>query len=199
MSNRLADEKGGEYRPPLNNLEAEQALLGALLVNNEAVHLVATFLKPEHFFLPVHGHIYDAPLHMVRRREVANPVTLKSYCENDEALQESGVAKYLARLAGSAVTVINAEHYGRAIHDLHVRRGLINLAEDMRDIAYDAPLDQPPAEQVESAESKLHQLIEGAPGTRSERRSIGTAAREAAARERSLRKVPRYDGPSGTT
>ena len=126
-------------------------------------------------------------------------MTFRSCFENDEALQESGVAKYLARLAGSAVTVINAEHYGRAIHDLHVRRGLINLAVDMRDIAYDAPLDQPPAEQVESAESKLHELIEGAPGTRSERRSIGTAAREAAARERSLRKVPRYDGPSGTT
>ena len=177
MSNRLADEQGGEYRPPPSNLEPEQALL----VNSEAIHLVATFLEPDHFFLPVHGRIYSAVMHMVGRREIANPVTLKSYFENDEALTEAGGGGYLARLAGSAVTVINAGHYSRAIHDLYVRRGLINLAEDMRDIASDAPLDQPPAEQVERAESKLHELLEGAPGTHSERRTIGTAAREAAA------------------
>ena len=181
MSNRLADEKAGDYRPPPSNLEAEQALLGALLVNNEAINLVATFLEPEHFFLPVHGRICAAVMHHVGRREVANPVTLKSYFENDEALAEAGGGQYLARLAGSAVTVINAGHYGSAIYDLHGRRGLISLAEDMRDITYEAPLDQPPAEQVERAESKLHELLEGAPGTHSERRSIGTAAREATA------------------
>ena len=152
--------------------------LGALLVNNEAIHLVATFLEPEHFFLPVHGRIYAAVMHYVGRREIANPVTLRSCFENDEALQEAGGAQHLARLAGSAVTVINAGHYGRAIHDLHVRRALIDLAEDMRDTAYDASFDQLPTEQVERAESKLRELLEeGAPGTRSERRSIGTAAR----------------------
>ena len=181
MSSRLADEKAPDYRTPPSNLEAEQALLGALLVNNEAIHLVATFLEPEHFFLPVHGRIYAAVLHMVGRREVATPVTLKTFFENDEALKEAGGGQYLARLAGSAVTVINAEHYGRTIHDLHVRRGLIGVAEDMLGSAYDAPLDQPPAEQVERAESKLHELLEGAPGTHSERRTIATAAREATA------------------
>ena len=146
MSDRRAGEKVEEGpRPPPSNLEAEQALLGALLVNNEAIHLVATFLEPEHFFLPVHGRIYAAVLHMVGRREVATPVTLKTFFENDEALKEAGGGQYIARLAGSAVTVINAEHYGRTIHDLHVRRGLIGVAEDMRDVAYDAPLDQPPS------------------------------------------------------
>ena len=161
MSDRRAGEKVEEGpRPPPSNLEAEQALL----VNNEAIHLVATFLEPEHFFLPVHGRIYSAVMHMVGRREVANPVTLKTFFENDEALKEAGGGQYLARLAGSAVTVINAGHYGHVIHDLHVRRGLITLAEDMRDVAYDAPLDQPPREQVESAEAKLHELLEGAPG-----------------------------------
>ena len=182
MSDRRAGEKVEEGpRPPPSNLEAEQALLGALLVNNEAIHLVATFLEPEHFFLPVHGRIYTAVLHMVGRREVATPVTLKTFFENDEALKEAGGGQYLARLAGSAVTVINAEHYGRTIHDLHVRRGLIGVAEDMRDVAYDAPLDQPPREQVERAEAKLHELLEGAPGTQSERRTIGDAASGAAA------------------
>ena len=180
MSTLRAVEKVAEPRPPPSNLEAEQALLGALLVNNEAIHVVATFLEPEHFFLPVHGRIYAAVLHMVGRREIANPVTLKPHFENDEGLNEAGGGEYLARLAGSAVTVINAGHYGRAIYDQHVLRALINLSEEIREDAYDAPFDQPPREQAESAEAKLHEIIEGAPGTRTERRTIGTAAREAA-------------------
>ena len=90
MRNRLADEKGGEYRSPPKNLEAEQALLGAILVNNEAIHLVANFLEPEHLILPVHGRIYCAVMQMVGRRETANPVTLKPFFENDEALTEAG-------------------------------------------------------------------------------------------------------------
>ncbi len=161
-----------EHRSPPNNLEAEQALL----VNNESIHLVANFREPEHFFQPIHGRIYDVVMHFVGRRETATPVTIKSYFENDEALKEVGGGQYLARLAGSAVTVINAGHYGRAVQDLHLRRSLIHLAEDMRDAAYDAPLDQSPREQVESVGSKLYRLLEDAPGTRLEFRSIGTAA-----------------------
>ncbi len=174
-------EKGGEYRPLPRNLEAEQALLGAILVNNEAIHLVASFLEPDHFFLPVHGRVYDAVRQMVERREEANPVTLKPYFENDEALKEAGGARYLARLAGSAVTVTNAGNYGRAVHDLYVRRQLITLAEELQDAAYDAPLDQPPAEQAEQAVSRIHEILQGVPGTGSERHSIGTAGDEAIA------------------
>ena len=180
MNNVIEFEKTKGYRSPPNNLEAEQALLGALLVNNEAIHLVTSFLESQHFYLPVHGRIYDAVMQMVGRREIANPVTLKTFFENDEALEEAGGGQYLARLAGSAVTVINAEHYGRAIHDLHVRRQLIFLAEEMQDTAYDAPLDQPPAEVAANAESKFHELLADAPGTRVAQRTIGEAGHEAA-------------------
>ena len=148
------------YRSPPSNLEAEQALLGALLVNNEAASLVSAFLLPEHFFLPVHGRIYDAVLRMVERGQIANPVTLKHYFERDEALEEAGGGQYLARLAGSAVTVINAEHYGRAIHDLALRRSLVSIGEEVVNDAYDGPLDQPAAEQIETAEHSLYQLAE---------------------------------------
>ena len=158
----------------------EQALLGALLVNNEAIHLVATFLEAPHFFLPVHGRIYDAVMHFVGRREIANRVTLRAYFANDKALKDAGGAQYLARLVSSAVTVIKAGHYGRAVHDLYLRRQLIFCAEDVSDAAFDAPLDQPPREQVESVESKLHELVEDALGTRTQRRTIGEAAHEAA-------------------
>ena len=167
-----------EHRSPPSNLAAEQALLGALLVNNEAIHLVATFLQPEHLFLPVHGRIYDAVMQMVARWEIANPVTLKTYFENEEALKEAGGGQYLAPLADSAVTVVNAGYYGRAIHDLHLRRPLIHLAEDIWDAGYDAPLEQPPREQVESVESKLYRFLEDASGTRSEMRSISIEQRD---------------------
>ena len=79
MSDRRNAEKAGEIRSPPKNLEAEQALLGAILVNNEAIHLVSSFLEPEHFFMPVHGRIYAAVMQMVGRQETANPVTLKPY------------------------------------------------------------------------------------------------------------------------
>ena len=148
------------YRSPPSNLEAEQALLGALLVNNEAASLVSAFLLAEHFFLPVHGRIYDAVLRMIERGQIANPVTLKHYFERDEALEEAGGGQYLARLAGSAVTVINAEHYGRAIHDLALRRALVTVGEDVVNDAYDGPLDQPASEQIEEAEHRLYRLAE---------------------------------------
>ena len=148
------------YRTPPSNLEAEQALLGALLVNNEAASLVSAFLLPEHFFLPVHGRIYDAVLRMIERGQIANPVTLKHYFERDEGLEQAGGGQYLARLAGSAVTVINAEHYGRAIHDLALRRALVTIGEEVVNDAYDAPLDQPASTQIEEAEHRLYRLAE---------------------------------------
>ena len=160
MSDRRDARKAEEHRSPPNNLEAEQALLGALLINNQVLHLVASFLEPDHFFLPVHGRIYDAVMHFVGRREQATPVTLKTYFEIDGALKEAGGGQYLARLAVSAVSVLNAGHYGRAIHDLYLRRQLIFLAEDMRDTAYDSPLAQPPREQVESVEANLEMSAE---------------------------------------
>ena len=148
------------YRSPPSNLEAEQALLGALLVNNEAASLVSAFLLAEHFLLPVHGRIYDAVLRMIERGQIANPVTLKHFFERDEALEEAGGGQYLARLAASAVTVINAEHYGRAIHDLALRRALVGIGEDVVNEAYDGPPDQPASEQIEEAEHKLYRLAE---------------------------------------
>jgi len=148
------------YRSPPQNLEAEQALLGALLVNNEASSLVSGFLLPEHFFLPVHGRIFEAVLLMIERGQIANPVTLKHYFERDEALKEAGGGEYLARLAGSAVTVINAEHYGRAVHDLALRRSLVAVGEDVVNDAYEGPLDQPATEQIEEAERRLYEIAE---------------------------------------
>ncbi len=154
------DSQLPNYRTLPHNLEAEQALLGAILINNEALNQVAAFLEPGHFYLPVHGRVLEAVLKMVERGQIASPVTLKHYFDHDDSLSEVGGAQYLARLAGSAVTIINAEHYGHAIYDLAMRRELIAIGEEMVNEAYDASLDESAVNQIENSEQKLFNLAE---------------------------------------
>src|SRR5947199_5169756 len=143
--------------PPANT-EAEQALLGAMLINNAAYHRVTEFLLPEHFANAVHGRIFAAIAKLIERGQIANAVTLKNLFDQDGALGEIGGAAYLARLAASAVTIINAEHYGRTIHDLHLRRELITIGQDVVTDAFQHDLDDPAVEQIERAEQKLFEL-----------------------------------------
>src|SRR5258708_34165404 len=117
-------------QPPAN-IEAEQALLGAILVNNTAYSRVAEFLLPEHFGNAVHGRIFAAIGKLLERGQIANPVTLKGLFDQDGALAEIGGAQYLARLAESAVPLINTEHYGRAVHQLPLRREVITIGQEV--------------------------------------------------------------------
>ncbi len=145
-------------RIPPNNTEAEQALLGAIFRNNLAHGRVSDFLEPEHFANAVHGRIYAAIGKLIERGQIANPVTLKNLFDQDGALAEIGGAQYLTRLAEAAVTIINAEDYGRRIHDLHLRRQLIGLGEDVVNDAFHQDLDDPAIDQIERAEAKLYEL-----------------------------------------
>src|ERR1035438_3476235 len=124
-----------------HNIEAEQALLGAILVNNEAFYRVSDFLNPEHFFEPIHQKIYQLTRDLIRAGKVATPVTLKTFIGADIDIGGMTVSQYLARLAAEATTIINAEDYGRTIYDLSIRRDLITIGEDMVNLAYDAPVD----------------------------------------------------------
>ncbi len=144
-------------QPPANT-EAEQALLGAILINNVAYSRVAEFLEASHFGNAVHGRIFAAIGKLIERGQIANPVTLKNLFDQDGALAEIGGAQYLVRLAESAVTIINAEHYGRTIHDLHLRRELITIGQDVAADAFRHNLDDPAIGQIERAEAKLFEL-----------------------------------------
>ncbi|MDI6026416.1 replicative DNA helicase [Corticibacterium sp. UT-5YL-CI-8] len=148
------------YREAPNNIEAEQALLGAMLVNNDAFYRVSDFLKPTHFYEPLHRRIFEIASELIRMGKMANPVTLKTFLPADEKVGDMTVPQYLARLAAEAVTVINAADYGRAIYDLATRRALITVGEDMVNIAYDAPVDMSPSAQIEDAERRLFELAE---------------------------------------
>ncbi|TPW32033.1 replicative DNA helicase [Pararhizobium mangrovi] len=155
-----SDNTGASYREAPSNIEAEQALLGAMLVNNEAFYRVSDFLKPTHFYEPLHRKIFEVAGDIIRMGKTANPVTIKTFLPVEEKVGEMTMAQYLARLASEAVTIINAEDYGRAIYDLALRRSLITIGEDMVNVAYDSPLDAPPQAQIEDAERSLFELAE---------------------------------------
>jgi replicative DNA helicase len=154
----LRDPEPPPLRTPPYNTDAEQALLGALLISNAAYERVSEFLLAEHFGNAVHGRIYAALGKLIERGQIANPVTLKNLFDQDGALAEIGGAQYLLRLAESAVTIINAEDYGRHIHDLYLRRQLIAVGEDVVNDAFRQDLDDPASQQIERAEQKLFDL-----------------------------------------
>ena len=149
------------FRNAPHNIEAEQALLGAILVNNEALDRVSGFLGPDHFFDPLHAAIYETASKLIQMGKHATPITLRTFFENAAPITpELSVPQYLARLAASATTIISAEDYGRTIQDLATRRQLILVGEDLVNAAYDSPVDLPPAAQIEEAEQRLYGLAE---------------------------------------
>ncbi len=157
---RSAPDNASLFRAAPHNVEAEQALLGAILVNNEAFYRVSDFLEPQHFFEPIHHKIFELAGSLIRAGKVASPVTLKTFLPPDLDIAGLTVSQYLARLAAEATTVINAEDYGRTIYDLAIRRSLIIIGEDMVNVAYDAPVDLGPRDQIEDAERRLYELAE---------------------------------------
>jgi replicative DNA helicase len=148
------------FRSPPHNIEAEQALLGAILVNNEAFYRVQDFLEPKHFFEHIHQRIFELCAGLIRSGKLATPVTLKTFLPAELDLAGLSVSQYLARLAAEATTIINAEDYGRTVYDLSLRRDLIVIGEDMVNLAYDAPVDATPQSHIEEAERKLYELAE---------------------------------------
>ena len=145
-------------REPPHNFEAEQALLGAVLVNNLAYGRVSEFLRPEHFAHGAHGRIFDACARLIEKGQIANPLTLKNLFDQDAELEAIGGAQYLARLAASATTIINSADYGRLIFDLHLRRQLIDIGETVVNEAFDHDPDGNASSQIESAEQRLFDL-----------------------------------------
>ena len=158
---KLAPDQGTSvYRSAPHNIEAEQSLLGAILVNNDAFYRVSDFLEPKHYFEPLHQTIFETAASLIRMGKVATPVTLKTFLPADTDIGGMTVGQYLARLAAEATTIINAQDYGRTIYELSLRRDLIRIGEDMVNVAYDAPVDFAPRAQIEDAERQLYELAE---------------------------------------
>ena len=142
------------------NVEAEQQLLGAILVNNDVFDRVSGIVTPEHFFEPVHARIFESAAAMVQRNAIASPVSLKPYLEDDAGLKALGGPAYLVNLAGAAAGAFAARDYARLVHDLAVRRSLISIGADIADRARKVEVESAPDQQIVEAEAQLYALAE---------------------------------------
>jgi len=149
------------YRHVPYDIDVEQALLGAILVDNQAIERVSSLLKSEHFYDPLHARLYDAMLASLERGGgVLTPLTLHAMMKADPGLQEVGGHAYLSGLAQAAPALANVRDFARILHDLAIRRSLIRLGEDIVNTAFEAPHEKPPQAQIEEAEKALYRISE---------------------------------------
>jgi replicative DNA helicase len=176
---RIAEPVESAGIPSLpQNVEAEAALLGALMIDNRLVEDVQLKLRPDHFFEPLHGRIYESILRMTDANRIANPVTLRPLFESDESIKEVGGPAYLAQLTGSGAAVIGARDFAQQIYDLALLRALIGVGRDLVEGALDTSEDVAPLAQIERAETELYKVAEEG-GAEGKAKSFSDATKEA--------------------
>ncbi len=142
------------------NLEAEIALLGALMIDNRLVEDVMMKLRSEHFAESLHGEVYDAILRLIDRKMAANPVTLRPLFETSQAMADMGGASYLAAMTQHSGALIAAKDFAQQIYDLALLRELIRVGREMAISAADTSTDVEPLKQIAEAEMALYKVAE---------------------------------------
>ena len=161
VSSLQASEKGSEVSIGVpHSIEAEQQLLGAILTNNDLFDRVASIVRADHFYDPVHARIFETASARIAKNNLASPVTLKAFMEDDSGLAELGGPAYLVRLAGAAISSFAVRDYAEMIYDLAIRRELITVGNDIAAKAARVDVDSEPKEQIVDAEQKLYALAE---------------------------------------
>jgi replicative DNA helicase len=142
------------------NIEAEAALLGALMIDNRLAEDIQIKLRPEHFYEPLHARIYESILKLIDRNMIASPVTLRPLFEADVEMKELGGPAYLAQLTGSGAAIIGARDFAEQIYELALLRALIGVGREMVENALDTSEEVDPKGQIEAAESALYRVAE---------------------------------------
>lgn len=148
----------------LHNEAAEQALLGAVLVNNRALDRVSGFLRADHFMSAVHGRIYDAARRLIESGREASSITLRAFFDGDPDLGAVGGGSYLVDLEANTVTVVNVEDFGRAVLDAYLRRQMVEIAEEVVQRATRPDPDAPVAALVREMEARVYAVGEASDG-----------------------------------
>jgi replicative DNA helicase len=157
---RLAEVSPPEAPSLPQNVEAEAALLGALMIDNRLAEDIQLKLRAEHFYEPLHARIYEQILRLIDRNMIASPVTLRPLFEADEEMKELGGPAYLAQLTGSGAAIIGARDFAEQIYELALLRALIGVGRDMVEQALDTSEEVDPKGQIEAAESALYRVAE---------------------------------------
>jgi len=143
-------------RLPPHSLEAEQSVLGAILIDREAIIEIAEFLRPEDFYRQAHGQVYRAMLELFERREPIDLVTVAETLERSEDLESIGGRAYLSTLSNQTPTAVHAVQYARIVERKAVLRNLIGAAGKIAGIGYEDPSEI--QEAIDRAESELFQV-----------------------------------------
>ena len=114
-----------------SNIEAEQALLGSILVNNDIIDEVSSIIKPSIFYDPAHVKIYEVIQSLNNKGMIANPITLKNFFEKDNMLNEVGGTEYLVKLTRFSGSVKQSLDYAKIIHEMYLRRELIQISDQL--------------------------------------------------------------------
>jgi replicative DNA helicase len=143
-----------------HNVEAEAALLGALMIDNRLIEDIQLKLRADHFYEPLHGRIYEQIRRLVDKNMLATPVTLRPVFEADEEMKQVGGPAYLAKLTGSGAPIIGARDFAEQIYDLAQLRALVGVGRSMVEKALDTSEEVEPKKQIEEAEQALYRVAE---------------------------------------
>ena len=143
-----------------SNLEAEQALIGSVLVNNDIIDEISNIVSSNKFFDPIHKKIYEVIENLNNKGMIANPITLKNYFENENGLNEVGGVEYLIKLTRFSSSTRQAIDYSKLIHEMFVRRELINISDNITEESRNENLEKNGENIIEDAEQSLYQLAE---------------------------------------
>lgn len=179
--NQIAPDYQAFGQAAPHHQEAEKALLGAIMHRNSVYERVSDTLRPEHFYFAEHAMVYEAMGTLISQGHVADPVTLRHFCEQNDLLQQAGGNKFLAEIAASVITIINAPEYARVIVDMARRRDLIAAAQALSDAAYGAEVDVTADEIMADHEARLTGLGDQGRSARSKgAQTLSSIAHEAA-------------------
>ena len=158
-SPRLNISKDNEKKLP-SNLEAEQSLIGSVLVNNDIIDETSGIVNSHKFFDPAHRKIYEVIENLNNKGMITNPITLKNYFENENSLKEVGGVDYLVKLTRFSASIKQAIDYSKIIHEMYVRRELILISENLNEESLDEDLNKSGENIIEDAEQSLFKLAE---------------------------------------
>ena len=139
MANKQDNKKSNVMGVPPHDIVVEKSVLGAVLIDKDAVVKVVEFLRPKHFYLPAHQYIFEAVLELYEKREPADLITVPSNLKKKKRLKDVGGVSYLTDLVNTVPTAANVEHYAKIIRDDYVKRTLITVSGDIGSLVQQEP------------------------------------------------------------
>ena len=154
MENLKVKNLSKEVKLP-SNIEAEQALIGSVLVNNDIIDEISTIINEKEFYDPLHSKIYELIQKLHNKGMIANPITLKNSLQKDAGLSDVGGTEYLVKLTRFSSSVKQSIDYAKIIHEKFVKRELVKISENLSEEAIDEKIEKSGEDIIQDTEKML--------------------------------------------